>query len=128
VPSIQPTLANAWVHRSLKWSINFVGYKARWGLLYTADKAAQYGKPDSGRPLNLELQGRALCPLCSNPDSNTHLMGGCEKTQYLKACTLNVMTLQSLQLHKPLQPALKGAHLYLLTLANMPICLSLVLE
>jgi hypothetical protein len=50
----------------------------------STDKTAQYGKPYSGTPLNLDLQGRALCPLCSNPDSNTHLMGGCEKNPVFK--------------------------------------------
>jgi hypothetical protein len=54
------------------------------GLLYTADKAAQYGKPYSGRPPSLDLQGRAFCPLGSNPDSNTPLMGGCEKNPVFK--------------------------------------------
>jgi hypothetical protein len=47
-------------------------------------EAAQYGKPYSGRPPNLDLQGRALCPLCSNPDSNPHLMAGCKKNPVFK--------------------------------------------
>jgi hypothetical protein len=81
------------------------------GLLCTADKAAQYGKPYSGSPPKLDLQGRALCPLCNNPDSNTHLMVGCEKNPeftslHIKRHNIAVLsvaqTIAGSQLHKPL--------------------------
>jgi hypothetical protein len=81
---IQPSSAAAWSHHTMKWSACLIAFKTRWGLLYTADKAAQWGTPYAGITIARGHNNRALCPLCHRPDSNTQMMGGCEDNPYMK--------------------------------------------
>jgi hypothetical protein len=67
----------------MKWSAYLTAFKTRWGLLYTADKAVQWGTPYVGIP-SAGAHDRALCPLCHRPYSNTHMMGGCEANPFMK--------------------------------------------
>jgi hypothetical protein len=71
----------------MKWSTCFTAYNTRWGLLYTADKAVQWGTPYAGITIAQGHNNRALCPLCHRPD-NTHMMGGCEDNPYMKGLNI----------------------------------------
>jgi hypothetical protein len=62
----KPSNAHMWKDSQIKWGQCMLTMKARWGQMWTRKMAFRFG-----------LASSPNCPLCGEPDSAGHLLGGC---------------------------------------------------
>ena len=78
--------AGRWLmSRKIPWAAKRSVMKYRWGRLFTTKLAKMMKMTYFGKPVDTNAQGEALCPLCRQPDSGTHVMGGCTGTPEIQA-------------------------------------------
>jgi hypothetical protein len=78
--------AGSWIaSRKLPWAAKRTAFKYRWGKLFTTKQAKLMNITYFGVTITSNAKGEALCPLCKQPDSGTHVLGGCTATPEMHA-------------------------------------------
>lgn len=78
--------AGSWIaSRKLPWAAKRTAFKYRWGKLFTTKQAKLMNITYFGMTITSNAKGEALCPLCKQPDSGTHVLGGCTATPEMHA-------------------------------------------
>ena len=62
----RPSCSQTWTDAQITWRQSMLAFKARWGQLWNQKLAHRYGRAPTPN-----------CPLCGEPDSVGHLLGGC---------------------------------------------------